>query len=131
MKKSLFILMAVLSVGMAQAAGFSYLLFRNTAGTEVVFSVTNLTMTVYGNTLEVTNNEGSKSFVLTELASMQFAENVSAIEDVMDADAPVRVISLSGVELGTYNSILDAVNTLPAGTYVISNGKNAQKIVVK
>jgi hypothetical protein len=119
---------------MAQAATYSYLVFTNTSGTTTAFGVSNLTLTVSGSNLQVTNDKGTVNLVLTELAAMQFstsADSITAIENVLDGDQPVQVFSVSGVSLGTFGSLIEAAQQLSAGAYVISNGKNSQMIVIK
>lgn len=115
------------------AADYPYLVFTNTSGTNVVLSVENLTFNVSGSTLQVSNADGTVSFALTELASMQFSVDGSTdgLEDVLNADLPVSVYSLTGVSLGTFDNLQQAVEGLDAGSYVISDGKNAQTIVVQ
>lgn len=133
MRKVFLGLMVVCAV-MAQASTYNYLVFTNTGGTTTTFSVNNLTLTVSGSNLQVSNNDGTVNLVLTELASMQFstsADTITAIENVLEGDKTVRVFSLSGVLLGEYSSLLDAVQQLGAGAYVITNGSVTQKIVVK
>ena len=134
MKRSLFILMAVCCAMMVQAATYSYLVFTNTSGTTTAFEVSNLTLTVSGSNLQVTNDEGTVNLVLTELAAMQFstsADSITAIENVLDGDQPVQVFSVSGVSLGTFGSLVEAAQHLNAGAYIISNGKKSQTIVIK
>ena len=134
MRRNLFIIMAVACAMMAQAATYSYLVFTNTSGTTTAFEVSNLTLTVSGSNLQVTNDEGTVNLVLTELAAMQFstsADSITAIENVLDGDQPVQVFSVSGVSLGTFGSLVEAAQHLNAGVYVISNGKKSQTIVIK
>ena len=131
MKKMVFLL-AVLCAGMVHAAvDYPYLLFTNTAGSVVSMSVSGLTMSVSDNTLVVTNNETNRSFVLTDLASMEFSESATGIEDVLADGKPLKVYGITGLEFGVFNTLLEAVTSLPAGSYVISNGSVTQKIVVK
>ena len=115
------------------AADYPYLVFTNTSGTNVVLSVENLTFNVSGSTLQVSNAEGTTTFTLTDLASMQFSMDGSTdgLEDVLNADLPVSVYSLTGVSLGTFDNLQQAVEGLDVGSYVISDGKNAQTIVVQ
>ena len=116
---------------MAQAGDYGYLVFTNTNASTSAFSVTNLTLTVNGSDLQVTNDEGTVNLVLTELASMQFSNDPQAIENVLDGDQPVQVFSVSGVSLGTFGSLLEAAQQLNAGAYVISNGKKSQTIILQ
>ena len=117
----------------AHASTYNYLVFTNQSGTTTAFAVNNLSLKVNGNDLQVKNDEGTVNLVLTELASMQFSVNkdVTTLENILYADAPVQVYSVTGASLGTYNSMLDAAKSLQIGTYIISNGNISQTIVVK
>ena len=134
MKRSLFILAVVLCAVTAQAADYPYLVFTNTGGTSTVLSVSGMTLAVSGSSLQVTNTDGTSSFALTGLADMQFSKDgstVSAIENVIDAGAAVEVFSMTGISLGHYNTLLEAVPAMGTGAYVIKQGANTQTIVVK
>lgn len=130
--KKVLILLLVLCATFAQASTYKYLVFTNTAGTTTAFGVNNLTLTIDGGQLQVTSADGSVNIALTDLKSMQFsADGTTALEKVIDADAPVQVYSISGASLGTYESMLEAAKSLHAGSYVISNGNQSQTIVIK
>ena len=131
--KKVFLLLAVCTAMMAYASTYNYLVFTNTEGTNTVFSVANLWLNVDGSDLQVTNADGTVSILLTALKSMQFSEDsiISAVENVLNADAAVQVYSVSGSLLGSYASLMEAAQTLDAGAYVISNGSVTQTIVVK
>ncbi|MBR6167746.1 MAG: hypothetical protein IKQ50_04890, partial [Paludibacteraceae bacterium] len=72
MKKIIFMVLLVCA-GMVQAGEYAYLVFTNTEGTKTALSVAELTMTVNGTQLDVTNAEGTVHFTLTDLAAMQFS----------------------------------------------------------
>ena len=131
--KNLFLLLALGFAMMAHASTYNYLVFTNQSGTTTSFAVSNLTLQVNGSDLQVTNDEGTVSMVLTELASMEFSADKTAtgIEGVLNADTLVQVYSVTGASLGTYSSMVEAAKSLQAGTYVISNGDQSQTIVVK
>ncbi|MBR5444366.1 MAG: hypothetical protein IKV22_08285 [Paludibacteraceae bacterium] len=131
--KKVFLLLAVCTAMMTHASTYNYLVFTNTEGTNTVFSVANLWLNVDGSDLQVTNADGIVSILLTALKSMQFSEDsiISAVENVLNADAAVQVYSVSGSLLGSYGSLIEAAQTLDAGAYVISNGSVTQTIVVK
>lgn len=124
-----------LAVGalVAQAGTYNYLVFTNTSGTTTAIEVTNLTLTVSGSNLQVTNDEGTVSFVLTDLASMQFSTDgtLSALENVLNANEAVEVFSLTGISLGSFGSLVEATESLDKGVYIVSDGKNSQKITVQ
>ena len=129
--KNLFLLLVLSFAMLSHASTYSYLVFTNQSGTSTAFKVTNLTLKVNGTDLQVTNDEGTVNLVLTEVASMQFSADETSVEEVFNADAPVQVHSVTGVFMGTYNSMIDAAKCLNMGTYVISNGNQSQTIVIK
>ena len=94
-----------------------------------------MTLSVNENSLTVTNVEGSVNFTLTDLQFMQFmtedGQMAMSIDNVLDANAPIDVYTILGVKVGRYNSLLDAAGVLGKGSYVISNGKKSQKIILK
>ena len=131
--KKVFLLLAVCTTMMTYANTYQYLVFTNTEGTNTAFSVKNLMLNVEDGTLQVTNADGTISLLLTALKSMQFSEDgtLTALENVLDADAPVQVFSVSGTSLGVYGSLIEAAQTLKAGAYVISNGSVTQTVVIR
>ena len=131
--KKVFLLFALGFAMMAYASTYNYLVFTNQNGTTTAFSVNNLTLKVNGNELSVTNNDGTVNVVLTNLVSMQFSKDktITSLENVINADEIVQVYSVTGASLGTYNSMVEAAKKLSAGTYILSNGKLSQTIVVK
>jgi len=117
-----------------QAGEFGYLVFTNTAGVNTSMKVDNLSFSVSGSQLQVTNVDGSVNFALADLQSMHFSvndESDTALDNVLDADRPVQVFTLTGTSLGTFDNLVQAALKLGAGTYVIVNGKNAQTIVIQ
>ena len=130
------IVLAVLVCSMLTHAGdYAYLVFTNTVGSKTALSVANLTMTVNGAQLDVTNAEGTVHFTLTDLAAMQFSTDGESlpegIENVLNADAPLTVYSVNGMSLGTFNSLVQAVQQLDKGTYVMVQNGKSQKLIVK
>lgn len=133
--KKMFLMALLVCTGMVQAGEYAYLVFTNAEGTTTALPATNLTMTVNGTQLDVTNDEGTVNFTLTELASMQFSTTAEqagqGIENILNADLPVTVFGINGTSFGTFDNLVQAAQQLGAGVYVISNGKNAQTIIVK
>ena len=131
--KKVFLLFALGFAMMAYASTYNYLVFTNQNATTTAFPVNNLTLKVNGNELSVTNNDGTVNLVLTNLVSMQFSKDktITSLENVINADEIVQVYSVTGASLGTYNSMVEAAKKLSAGTYILSNGKLSQTIVVK
>jgi hypothetical protein len=131
--KNLFLLLALGLAMMAHASTYNYLVFTNQVGITTAFSVNNLILKVEGSDLQVTNDEETVNLVLTELTSMQFFKDktITGVQDILNADSPVQVYSVTGSLLGIYNSMVEAAKSLQPGTYVISNGDQSQKIVVQ
>ena len=131
--KKIFLLLALGFTMMAHAGTYNYLVFTNQSGATTAFSICNLTLEVNGTDLQVTNDEGTVTLILSELASMQFSvdKTITGVENILHADAPVQVHSVTGVFMGTYNSMIDAAKCLNMGTYVISSGNQSQTVVIK
>ena len=129
------LLIALLAAGLlpTMAGEYGYLVFTNTIGTTTALTVSNLSATVSGSTLVVTNNDGTVNFTLTELASMQFSTtgSVTALENVLNGDLPVQVYSIGGTSLGTYDNLVQAAQQLDRGSYVIVQSGKSQKLVVR
>ena len=131
--KNVFLLLALSIAMMSHASTYNYLVFTNQAGSTTSFAVSNLTLRVNGSDLQVTNDDGTVDFVLTELLSMQFSidQTATGVEGILNADAPVQVYSVTGASIGTYCSMVEAAKGLNAGTYVISSGNQSLTVVIK
>lgn len=134
-KIGLLLLMVASALWMqAEEYEYPYLVFTNTEGALTAFQVNDLTMHINGTQLDVTNNEGTVHFTLTDLSAMQFSvdgETLTALENVLNADARVEVYTLEGMSMGTFDGLLKAASSLRQGVYVITDGKNTQKIVIR
>lgn len=132
--KRVMMLLVVVSLAVCANAGtYKYLEFTSTSGTKTTFNVTNLTLTVSGNNLHVTNGDGTVQLTLVDLVSMQFSttNTATALENILNADGEIQVSTITGVSLGVYSSLQEACQSLNVGVYVISNGTQSQTIVVK
>lgn len=135
MRKILVFAAMLVCAVMAQAADYSYLVFVNQSNDTTALSVTDMTLKVNDNSLTVTNAEGTVNFTLTDLQFMQFmtadGQVAQRLDQVLDANEPIDVYSILGVKVGHYNSLLEAAGVLSKGSYVITNGKNSQTIVLQ
>ena len=135
MRKILVFAAMLVCAVMAQAADYSYLVFVNQSNDTTALSVTDMTLKVNDNSLTVTNAEGTVNFTLTDLQFMQFmtadGQVAQRLDQVLDANEPIDVYSILGVKVGHYNSLLEAAGVLGKGSYVITNGKNSQTIVLQ
>ena len=135
MRKILVFAAMLVCAVMAQAADYSYLVFVNQSNDTTALSVSGMTLKVNENSLMVTNAEGTVNFTLTDLQFMQFmtadGQVAQRLDQVLDANEPIDVYSILGVKVGHYNSLLEAAGVLSKGSYVITNGKNSQTIVLQ
>ena len=131
--KNVFLLLALSIAMMSHASTYNYLVFTNQTGSTTSFAVSNLTLKVSGSDLQVTNDDGTVNLLLTDLATMQFSIDrvATSVESILNADAPVHVYSVAGASMGTYGSMVEAAQSLQAGTYVISDGSVKQTVVIK
>lgn len=135
MRKIGMVLALLVCAVMAQAGEYAYLVFVNQNNDTTALSVTDMTLSVNENSLTVTNTEGTVNFTLTNLLFMQFmteeGQMAMKVDHVLDANAPIDVYTILGVKVGRYNSLPEAAGVLGKGSYVITNGKNAQTIVLQ
>ena len=135
MRKIGMVLALLVCVVMAQAGEYGYLVFVNQNNDTTALSVTDMTLSVNDNSLSVTNAEGTVNFTLTDLQFMQFmteeGEMAMKLDNILDANAPIDVYTILGVKVGRYNSLPEAAGVLGKGSYVITNGKNAQTILLQ
>jgi len=131
--RKIVLVLAVCCAMMAQAADYPYLVFTSTAGITTSLSVSNMTLKVNGAQLDVTNAEGTVNFTLTELASMEFSatDPTTALENVLDGDKPVQVYSINGMSLGSFSSLVQAVQQLDKGVYIMVQNGKSQKLIVR
>ena len=135
MRKILVFAAMLVCAVMAQAADYSYLVFVNQSNDTTALSVTDMTLKVNDNSLTVTNAECTVNCTLTDLQFMQFmtedGQLAQRLDNILDANEPIDVYSILGVKVGHYNSLLEAAGVLGMGSYVITNGRISQTIVVK
>ena len=135
MKKIGMVLAMLVCAVMAQAGEYAYLVFVNQNNDTTALSVTDMTISVHENSLKVTNADSTVNFTLTDLQFMQFmteeGQMAMKLDHVLDANAPIDVYTILGVKVGRYNSLLEAAGVLGKGSYVITNGRISQTIVVK
>lgn len=135
MRKIGMVLAMLVCAVMAQAGEYAYLVFVNQNNDTTALSVTDMTLKVQENSLTVTNAAGTVNFTLTDLQFMQFmtedGQMALSIDNMLDTNAPIEVYTILGVKVGHFNSLLDAARVLGKGSYVISNGKKSQTIVLQ
>lgn len=125
----------LLAVGsdLMQAESYKYLEITKVDNTEAVVMADDLTLTIDGERVVFANPTGEITQMRAdEISRMQFTDEKSSIKAIAaDTSGPVTVYTIAGLYSGVYPSLDDALNNLPAGTYVINCGKcDAIKIYV-
>ena len=118
----------------ALADDYSYLNFTKSDGTVVSLSVSNLQLTISDGKLLATNDDGSETFQLADLAKMYFSDAATGISSVGAGDAAVETVtaySLSGVNMGSYKSAAEAKVQLRPGVYLLKSKSKTIKTVVQ
>lgn len=135
MRKILVFAAMLVCAVMAQAGEYAYLVFVNQNNDTTALSVTDMTLKVQENSLTVTNAAGTVNFTLTDLQFMQFmtedGQMAMRLDNVLDANAPIDVYTILGVKVGHYSSLPEAAAVLGKGSYVITNGKTSQTIILQ
>lgn len=122
MKKYLLLaILAVISIGVH--AEYNRLLFRTVSGEEQSVGVTDLNITYANGEMIATSGKELVKLPLTSLKSMEFVYTESGAVGFVssDSDGEVAVFSVNGICLGNFDSKSDALNTLPAGIYVLKS----------
>lgn len=110
---------------------YPYLTFVTNSG-ETTVSVASLKMTIQGNTLTVTNAEGTSTLNLTELNKMYFSSSTTGIGNVSSkGDEATEVFALDGTLMGKYVSKAAAMKVLKKGEYVLKSKAQTIKVAVK
>ena len=134
MKKLLIFLFLAAVASPALADDYSYLNFTKSDGTVVSLSVSNLQLTISDGKLLATNDHGSETFQLADLAKMYFSDAATGISSVGAGDAAVETVtaySLSGVNMGSYKSAAEAKVQLRPGVYLLKSKSKTIKTVVQ
>lgn len=135
MKKWIFSIMAIVAIQI-QAADvvYKYLVVTSADGTQTSLSSSGLKLSFADGKMIAANGTDSKSFTLTELARMQFAETASttAIDRSLTADSQrVEAYTLSGMFAGSSDSMSSLQSQLRSGVYVVKQNNKSSKIIVR
>lgn len=96
--------------------------FKTIDGKAHTLAISGLTISFADNTLTASNTKTTISLPLEQMASMSFSETTSGITDINGGDStcePAAVFTISGISMGKFPSVIDAVNAIPPGNYLI------------
>ena len=131
MKKLVLVLFLLLGI-QSKAAEYSYMVFVSSDASETSMAVSNLSFSVSGTTLTVTNTATSKTFVLSELAKMYFSTSANGISSLFasGSNGSVTVFNLAGIQIGEFSDYSSLIKSLQKGVYIIKQGRETQKISI-
>jgi len=131
MKKITIVFLMLVSALAASAEGFSYLTFELTDGSKVSVDVSQLTLSISGNTLKA----GSQIFTLANLSKMYFSSTnktttgIENIEELALTDLSIaEIYDLNGRRIVNGWSMK---GRLPQGVYVVKTKEKTYKLMVR
>lgn len=133
MKKLLITLLFVSGALATMAYDFPYLVFQNSDFTETAVSVESLTLSISGDQIIATNNDGTQYFSLSNLNKMEFSTTTTEAPetDAEENDPHVEIYNLTGVHIGGFDSIDIATSSLQRGIYIVKGTSETYKIAVR
>lgn len=132
MRKAVLTLLIAVTALVARAYDYPYLAFETTGGEVTTVAVESLTLAIADGSLVATDAEGTHTFALTELSKMRFCESPTGVAATgIDFNSEVQVVSIAGIELGSFASIDEARKALPAGVYLMKSNKQTIKIAIR
>lgn len=133
MRKVLTVIMVLVGIATAMAYEYPFLTFQSNDGSSKTVSVESLSITVSNGQLVVTNADGTESFALTDLSKMYFSENggSTVIANVDTGNDHVDVFTISGMHLGTFQTVDAAKASLKPGLYVMKSNNKTLKTTVR
>lgn len=132
MKRTLISMLTLLAVTAASADNYSYLAFQTADGSTRNIGVESLEMTFSDGKLIASNGTESLEISVADLTRMFFSSEATAIKDIsLDADSPVKVYTVEGVCVGSYDSMASASANMGKGVYIVKGEKTTHKITVR
>lgn len=134
MKKLLLLFsLAVMSTG--AFAQYSYMTFTTNSGEKFSAQTEGLVITIDNGNLVAADTESTLTLPLNSLASMEFSETqegTTGIATAVAADSGVKAYTVDGISAGSFSSLAEMRDVLPAGFYVIKLADgNTLKINIK
>lgn len=133
MRKLILLLSLITCVTSVDAEEYQYLSFQESNGNVVSFGIESLTMSISNGKLLVENSDESRTFELCSLSKMFFATDASGINELETVanGGKKQVYTVSGVYVGSFDSLSDVGTKLGKGMYLVKDNNNTTKIVLR
>lgn len=121
MKKIILFLLGI-ALPFIVSAEYKSMMFRSKDGNQHYINVQGLVISFDTENLLASISDNTLSIPLAELISMSFSEEDSAgLESILSdkSQESVSVYFTTGVKTGTFTSVSEAIEKLPAGVYII------------
>ena len=131
MKKVLFLMAMMIGISSAWAYDYPYLTMQSTDGTVKSISVESLTLTISDGQLIAVNENGTQTFILSQLSKMYFSKDATRIENLNDENAEGLAESIYDLSGRKVSPLATPSSLLKKGIYVIRQNGVTRKIAVK
>jgi len=131
MKRFVLVLILMIGISAVRAYDYPYLVFQTTDGSSQSIEAEKLVLTFSGSQLVATNGTENLTLTVSDLSKMFFSSTTSGVSQISEADGEVEVFTLSGIRMGSYSSVAQALKSLRSGIYVVSSKEKTIKITVK
>lgn len=116
------------------AADYGYLIIQKNDGSQVSFNATGLKITFQGTNLIANDNGNETTLSLAELSKMFFSNTATGVKlteaETEKQAGPITVFTVAGKKVAVVNDALE-VQKMKPGMYIIKQGNNASKVLVK
>ena len=116
------------------AADYGYLIIQKNDGSKVSFNATGLKITFQGTNLIANDNGNETTLSLAELSKMFFSNTATGVKlteaETEKQAGPITVFTVAGKKVAVVNDALE-VQKMKPGMYIIKQGNNASKVLVK
>lgn len=113
------------------AVEYPWLSFVMMDNTEISVAADNLSINYSDKTLTLKSATVDQSIAVDRIKSMQFRSDLSGIDgiNIDGAEEPATYYNTSGIEVGSFASVEEARESLPAGIYIVKNSVKSFKII--
>lgn len=116
----------------ASASDYPTMKFELGDGSSLTFASDGLSLAFEGNVLRADHSGGVASIALDQLTKFYFVADPSGVASLNPGETQtVTVYSITGLQLGEYESVVDARKALPKGLYIFKTAQKTFKTTVE
>lgn len=112
------------------AADFPWLTFLMSDNTELSVASDNLELSYTDGNLHLKSITVDQVLPVSQIKSMRFTSFSSGIDNIQAGqNAPAHYYTVSGIDVGRFESVDEARRTLPSGTYIGKSKHRTYKVI--